>query len=155
LVLDLVRHGDAAAPPGGADADRPLSPAGRDAIARLAGRLKREGFRPRLILSSPLLRARQTASLLSEAGAAGFGIDPMLMPDGEPGDVVAGLEERQVREGHVLLVGHQPLLGRLVRHLAAREQSFATGTLVRLEFAAGIGAGAGRVSHVFGAGPSG
>ena len=149
LILDLVRHGEAlATQPGGTDADRPLSPEGREATAQLVARLKRERFLPSLILSSPLLRARQTAALLSEAAGMDFGIAPELVPEAELAGVVAALAQHGVRDGHVVLVTHLPLVRHLACHLIGRDQLFPDGTLVRIEFTAGLEPGAGRVTRV-------
>ena len=149
MILDLIRHGEAlATQPGGTDADRPLSPPGREATAQLAARLKRERFLPSLILSSPLMRARQTAALLSEAAGTDFGIAPELVPDAAPADIVAALAKRGVRDGHVVLVTHLPLVRHLACHLIGRDQLFPDGTLVRIEFTGGLEPGAGRVMRV-------
>src|SRR5438105_4961562 len=61
----LIRHADAL--PAGAggnldDESRPLSDEGVSQCAPLARALERLGIRPGVLVSSPLLRARQTAS---------------------------------------------------------------------------------------------
>src|SRR5262249_17651312 len=67
MRLFLVRHAEAA--PGEPDDLRPLTPAGRDAAREGAARLAAE--RPDAVLSSPLLRARQTAAAYAAAPAGG------------------------------------------------------------------------------------
>jgi phosphohistidine phosphatase len=144
LLLDLVRHGEALHPAEGGDALRPLSDAGRETIGRLAGHYAREASRPGAIFSSPLARARETADLLRAAlpGLAPAVLDE-LVPDGEPADVVAALSALDL-PGHVILVGHQPLMGRLTAFLAGgREVGFLAGGLVRLEFHGALARGAG------------
>ncbi len=152
FVLDLVRHGHApAAPPGGADAERRLSPAGRDAIARLAARLRGDGFHPDRILTSPYRRARETATLLREGAAASPEIQPLeeLAPEREPSEVVDALATLGRAATHVVLVSHQPLVGRLALHLTGVEQGFHAGTLVRIDFPGALEPGSGRVVRVF------
>lgn len=144
FLLDLVRHGEALQAAEGGDALRRLSDAGRETIGRLAGHYAREASRPGAIFTSPLARARETADLLCEALPA---LEPAvldeLIPDGEPADLVAALSARDL-PGHVILVGHQPLLGRLVAFLASgREAGFPAGALVRLEFPGALAARAG------------
>ena len=61
--LYLVRHAKAA--PGDPDELRPLTPEGREEARRLAERLAAE--RPDAVVTSPLLRARETAEVLARA----------------------------------------------------------------------------------------
>ena len=148
LRLDLLRHGEAL--PAGPDGDsaRRLSAAGRDSIARLAARFAREGWRPATVLASPLARAQESAAILVAGAAPGLEIETLetLAPEHDPEDVVAELTSR-VAHGHVVLVGHQPLLGRLVAHLASgREGGLPAGGLVRLEFQGDIGRGGATVA---------
>ena len=146
LVLAILRHGEAEPPAARGDAARPLSPAGRRAVGALAAGLAREGWRPDRILSSPMLRARQTAEIVRGAAPRAPAIEPLdeLLPESEPADVVAALDAHDVAAGVVLLVTHQPLAGRLAAHLSGVTPPFRPGTLVSIEFAAGPGAGRGR-----------
>jgi phosphohistidine phosphatase len=133
LRLDLVRHGEAEPSAGGGDAARKLSAAGRAAIERLAERLTRDGWRPTTLWASPLTRAQQTATILARAcpGLTIGTLDALL--DQEPADLVDELVRLEVQE-HVVLVGHQPLMGRLVSWLTGNtERAFRAGQLVRVE----------------------
>ncbi|MBF2080042.1 MAG: phosphohistidine phosphatase SixA [Synechococcales cyanobacterium T60_A2020_003] len=66
--LYLIRHGIAAERGTYAqDGDRPLTPAGQQRTTAVAKRLSDFGLRFDLILTSPLIRARQTAEILREA----------------------------------------------------------------------------------------
>ena len=58
--LVIVRHAEAA--PGEPDELRPLTPEGRETARALGERLAGEGLRPDAVLTSPLLRARETAA---------------------------------------------------------------------------------------------
>lgn len=69
LTLHLLRHGEVENPQGvayGRLAGFPLSDSGREGIARAARRLREEGVSPVRIVSSPLLRARQSAEIVAE-----------------------------------------------------------------------------------------
>ena len=145
--LDLLRHGEALPAAADGDSARRLSPSGRATIASLAERFAREGWRPDALWASPLARAQETASILAAVACPGtlIGILEALVPDREPEDVVRALAEVRPR-GHVVLVGHQPLLGRLAAYLSGgRESGFPAGGLVRLEMEDGLGRGVGKV----------
>lgn len=146
LCLDLVRHGEAQPSGVGGDAARRLTPAGRAAITSLAERLAREGWRPAAMWSSPLFRAQETAAILS-AACPGLLIETLdaLVPDAEPEELAAELVRRAPKQ-HVVLVGHQPLMGRLTAWLSGgREASFQAGALVRLEVVGGVRQGCATV----------
>src|SRR3970282_429154 len=87
VLLFLVRH--AHSDPGKPDELRPLSARGRGEAQVLAQRLAAHPTPPRLVLTSPILRARETAEALAEATAAELRIDERLAPragaGGRPG----------------------------------------------------------------------
>ncbi len=133
-VIYLVRHGIAGpAAAGLGNGDRRLSPEGKRKMRRVARGLKRLGVLPDVVLSSPLRRAEETASVV--AGVLDpklkVGIYPPLAPGHEPAEAVKGLRLcRAARE--VMLIGHQPDLGLLASHLLA-----GTSALVPLPFKKG------------------
>lgn len=139
MMLYVMRHGpaeDRAA--SGRDADRRLTAAGRAVVERAAQRLRARGAHLPRILTSPLVRARETAAILGlVAGTA-------RLPPEEHDDLAADqdLPLRLVGElaglGHdAVLVGHQPTVEALVRHLSGRRDvlptGFRTATVVALE----------------------
>jgi phosphohistidine phosphatase len=112
LRLYLVRHAEAA--PGEPDDLRPLTPAGHEAARALGARLAAEGVLVDAVLTSPLLRARETGAELGRP----LGVEPEPDERLAPGatvddvrDVVAGRGET------VVVVGHQPDCGELVAEL--------------------------------------
>jgi phosphohistidine phosphatase SixA len=140
--LDLLRHGDALAAIGGGDAERQLSDAGRDAITRVAEEYLRRGWHPERVYSSPLRRARQSAAILAHRikPAPDYEILDALVPDEPPEQVVGQLASAELPP-HVVLVGHQPSLGRLTAHLTGgREPSVPTAGVLVLRFQASIAA---------------
>lgn len=118
MDLHLLRHAEAEVQsPSGRDADRRLTAAGikrMKAVARAIARLD-PGYGA--ILISPLVRARQTAEPVAEA--CGFRgtlvVTDALVPSAEPERVLHEISGLGVKT--VLLVGHQPHLGRLFGHL--------------------------------------
>lgn len=120
-TLYLVRHGIAEPPQGSApDADRRLTPVGRRRLRRAAAGLARLGLQPAAILTSPLLRARETAAILAAALTTEGEVEVFARLEGGhvPADVVAGLHRHRAA-GSLMLVGHQPDLGRLASYLLA------------------------------------
>ncbi len=114
-MIYLLRHGDAEDDFGEGDAARRLTGKGR-AQADAAGlAMARLGFEPDCCLTSPKVRALDTAKL----ACAHLGIEPGLRQEIADGyydtlDLVAGL-------GDALLVGHEPdLSGEIARLTGAR-----------------------------------
>lgn len=146
LVLDLLRHGHALPAAEGGDEPRRLSERGRADIRRLATRLRDMGWRPEHAFTSPLPRARESAVIALEVAVPGLApaLLEALRPESAPEETLAAVAETGVATGHVLLVGHQPLLGMLAGLLTAgAPPALATGSLVRIEFGGRPRAGAG------------
>jgi phosphohistidine phosphatase len=104
MRLVIVRHAEAA--PGRPDELRPLTDAGRAQARRLGEELRADGVEPDAVLTSPLLRARETAAALALGEPA---VDERLAPGATPEDVRAAASGRGET---VLVVGHQPDCGR-------------------------------------------
>jgi phosphohistidine phosphatase SixA len=115
MRLILVRH--AHSDPGDPDELRPLSVRGRDEARALGERLAVE--QPDLVVSSPLLRARETAAAIAKAAGAELRIDERLAPGATPLDV---REAAAGRGETVLVVGHQPDCGRAVAVLTGGDE---------------------------------
>jgi phosphohistidine phosphatase len=147
LVLDLLRHGDAAPAAGDGDARRPLTATGREALVRLGERLAAQGVRYDRALASPLRRALESAEAVLGAFPEPIRIEPLeaLAPEAPPTRTLASLRQANVLTGHALLVGHQPLLGQLALLLSGAEARFAPGSLVRVALPPPLAAGTGRI----------
>ena len=112
--LYFLRHGKAAPRSTweGEDGLRPLTPEGEALMRREAKGMRRLGLAPDVIITSPLVRARQTAELLArharleipliEVAGLGPGGDPRVMA-------------RRINRLHqdVAIVGHEPHLSML------------------------------------------
>ena len=110
MRLLIVRHAEAA--PGDPDELRPLTAAGREHARELGRRLRAEGLAPDAVVTSPLLRARETATAL---GLGEPEVDERLAPGATPLDV---REAALLRGETVVVVGHQPDCGRAAAALA-------------------------------------
>lgn len=143
MRLIIMRHGQSPSVVEAgvkSDEDRPLSDQGRRDARRQAGRLAEKGFIPDLILTSPLLRARQTAS---EAARA-FKDKPRVesfdaLANQLPGDeLYRRLLDYGPRPGLVMLVGHMPQLAELFTALAGASMGFEPAAVAVVE-ASGLG----------------
>ncbi len=117
MEIFLVRHAHALdAEP---DALRPLSKRGEQQVRTLAAFLGRSGqFQPAELWHSPLVRARQTATLL--AVSLRLSAPLTLMPDLEPEDDPRAVARRIKAITHPLaIVGHEPHLSGLASLLIA------------------------------------
>src|SRR5215813_8505258 len=105
MKVMLVRHAEAA--PGDPDELRTLTPAGHEQARRLGERLRADGLEPDAVLTSPLLRARETAADL------GFG-EPEPLDALGPGATADDVRAAVAGRGRtVVVVGHQPDCGRI------------------------------------------
>jgi phosphohistidine phosphatase len=127
--LYLVRHAEAA--PGEPDELRPLTQEGREQARALGERLLGEDASPSVILTSPLLRARETGGELARALDVESESDERLAPGASADDVLAAIEGRG---DQVVVVGHQPDCGQIAAALTGGpEPRFPAGGLVVLE----------------------
>ena len=112
MDLILWRHADAH--DGAPDLARELTPKGRGQAARVAAWLGNhlpQGYR---LLASPAVRARQTA----EALAVPITTEKLLAP----GASVQAILQAAGTAGTVVVVGHQPELGRTIAYLLCGEE---------------------------------
>jgi len=101
MDLYLVRHAIAADRGEGAfpnDDERPLTPEGIHKFRLAARGLSELGMKPGRIVSSPLLRAKQTAEILRDAVAkdVAITISPSLTPNAEYGALLKALAAHYV-----------------------------------------------------------
>ena len=136
--LYVIRHG-LAEERGDAwpdDSKRPLTDEGMSRIRKAARALARIGVTIEVVLTSPLVRARQTAEQLAA------GLDPRpsmvnvdsLAPDGSYAAVIADLEKHG-RKCRIALVGHEPMIGELAaRFIGSRHPiEFRKGAVCRID----------------------
>jgi phosphohistidine phosphatase len=138
IELYLIRHGVAEAR-GEAwpdDSKRPLSAEGMSKLRKAGRALTRLGISFDVMVTSPLVRTRQTAEII--AGV----LDPhphivtaeSLAPGGGAAAVLADLE-KQAKRGRVALVGHEPGIGELAARLVGSRHAitFKKGAICRID----------------------
>ena len=147
MQLHLLRHAHAGNPATweGDDAARPLSDKGRAQADRLGRFLARVGFTPDVIVTSPKLRASQTAEIVGEHLKLTPRVDERL---GGPLDTAAvdALLESLGHPDAPVLVGHDPDFSELLAALCAAEGlSMRKGAFARIEIAWPLRAGGGEL----------
>jgi phosphohistidine phosphatase len=127
IELYIVRHAIAAdrGPKYPDDRLRPLTPDGIEKFKEAVKGLASLNIVVDLVLTSPLVRARETATIL----AAGLGRRPIeeldaLVPGGRHAAIVEAIAHQSKKYPRLALVGHEPDLGELASRLIA-----ATGTI--------------------------
>jgi len=146
--LCFLRHADAGDPEAWTrpDAERPLSDKGKRQADRLARFLESTAFRPDAILTSPKIRAEQTARPVADHLGVGLAIEPRL---GAPFDLPtleailhdAGDPERPI------VVGHDPDFSDLVAELmGAPSLAMKKGAFLRIDVERPLRAGTGRLA---------
>lgn len=150
----LVRHAVAAERGAfeGPDADRPLTPKGRKQFRSFVRWLRKEIDPPPVIVTSPLVRAIETAEILRRAmGLKKKDIvqSDVLSPGGDP---VALLElAARTSTEAVALVGHEPDLSQaLSRFIGGGEFNFGKGFVAAVDFAGDLKPGRGCLSWMAG-----
>jgi phosphohistidine phosphatase len=126
-MIWLLRHGDAEDGEGKPDADRELTGKG-ERQGRLAGlALAKLGVELDACLTSPKLRALDTAKLACEALAVEPEVDERLRGgDFDPLELAAG-------RGEVLLVGHEPDFSRAVAAVTGSRVKMKKGGLAAID----------------------
>ena len=122
----LVRHAEAA--PGEPDELRPLTPDGRATARTLGEQLATEHLDA--VVSSPLLRARETAEPIAKAAQLVPETDPRLAPGADAQNLRDALTGRGAT---VVAVGHQPDCAEIVLELTGNRVRFAPGAVVEIE----------------------
>ncbi len=117
--LLLVRHGKAVDSHPAGDRHRELSAQGRERIQALLPKVAAQGFKADLSLSSPYLRAQQTAELFSAVLPTPHRADsPTLTPDGDAAELLEELNvwaEQGIRSA--VLFTHNPFVSELAQWL--------------------------------------
>jgi phosphohistidine phosphatase len=118
MELYVLRHGIAADPSmHGRDADRPLTDEGRAKLGKIVHAFARLNVEVDQVLTSPYVRAKQTASIAADALGAPLQEVPALAAGADPASIVAALRDVAGSSTSVMIVGHEPDLGRLVTFL--------------------------------------
>jgi phosphohistidine phosphatase len=124
MEIWILRHAKAEeGGPATPDEERALTAGGHDRMRSVAKAIAR--LEPKLdaILTSPLLRARQTAEPVARALSLQDDVieSEALLPDADPKEILREIERRGFRRA--LVVGHMPHLGKLLGYLLTGRSS--------------------------------
>ncbi|MFZ9964916.1 MAG: phosphohistidine phosphatase SixA [Terrimicrobiaceae bacterium] len=115
MIIYFLRHADAE-DLAESDFDRKLTPKGLDQAARVGKFCKKNGIKPEVFLTSPLVRARQTAEIVGKK----IGVTPVIADwlacGMTPATLIQNLEPLSTKSS-ALLVGHEPDLSTAVSYL--------------------------------------
>ncbi len=115
MEIYILRHGIAVergTPRYKKDSDRPLTKEGEEKMHQIADAMLGMGLKFDLILSSPYVRAKQTAQIVARQFDEEVTFTKFLEPDGNVPEVIAEINDEKPQR--VLLVGHEPDLSRLI-----------------------------------------
>ena len=138
MQIYLLRHGIAEdARPGQADADRALTTEGVKKLREMLKRALLAGVAPSVIVTSPYVRARQTAELAAEILGYEEALAPSskLTPMASPADTWEEVRALR-REPSLLLVGHEPHMSSFTGFLLGAPElrvDFKKGAMVRID----------------------
>ncbi len=144
MHLFLLRHGEAEGGP--IDAERALTAVGREQAGAAARALLPLEQRPQTILTSPLLRARQTAEIAGEIlQIRSIVITEYLTPASDHRQLFNILNARG--DDSCLVIGHEPYLSTMVSLLVTGSRTskveVKTGGLLYIETAGAAGRSSG------------
>jgi phosphohistidine phosphatase len=138
IELYLIRHG-IAADRGEAwpdDAKRPLTQKGSARLRRTADALDALGVAFDQIVTSPLVRCRQTADVLAErlGAKASIAVSDALAPGGTTAQAIEELG-KHARRKRIAIVGHEPGIGELAAKLVGARSAleFKKGAVCRID----------------------
>jgi len=143
MNLYFLRHGIATVNPksdNAPDSERPLTPKGMKRMRKAAKGLHRMGIPFDSILTSPLVRAHQTAEIFAQALGLGDHLEEIsaLAPGNSVSDLWSSLTSYKDHE-HLLIVGHEPFLSTALGYLLTHDEKrsvnvvFKKGGLCRVE----------------------
>ena len=127
-IVHLCRHATAAE--GEPDELRELTPQGVDQARALGRQLAASPDPPGVVLTSPLVRARQTAELVAEETGAEVRVEPLLAPGATVDALRSAVHDAG---GPVATVGHQPDCSEIALAITGRDPGFPPGGVARLE----------------------
>jgi len=123
MNLYIIRHAIAVdeGTPEYQDNERPLTDKGRKKMRQIAKGMRNLGVDLDLILSSPYVRAKETAEVLAEVFKikSDIAFSDNLIPMGDPDVLIAEINEKHGTSNTIALVGHEPQLTALMSMLVA------------------------------------
>jgi len=156
MLVYLVRHGiavdreDPDCPP---DAERPLTKKGIEKAQLVMKGLVELGAKPAMILSSPLVRALQTAEIAAKAfhyPKDKIRLTNALLPEADPIMLTRELARLSVKQ--LLCTGHAPHMDEFISHATGSRRSFTAlkkAGVACVEFETGVAPGAGVLTALY------
>jgi phosphohistidine phosphatase len=128
MELYILRHAIAGVRSGafpGGDSQRPLTVDGIEKMRRGARGMRAMELSFDVILSSPYVRAKQTAEIVAAIFELTSKLEFLsaLAADGNPKSLVDELKRKYGKRKSILLVGHEPYLSRLISLLISGSTS--------------------------------
>jgi phosphohistidine phosphatase len=128
MILYLIRHGiavDRADPKSPPEAERPLTASGVQKTRSAALGLRALGVKPDVLITSPYVRAAQTAEIFAEA--VGFSLEKIRMSDAlkpaaNPAEILKEIAHLRAKEAACF--GHAPHLDLMISQLAGARGAF-------------------------------
>ena len=134
-TLYILRHAKSSwDDPDLADFDRPLNGRGKTAAPFMGEVMRRKGWMPEVILSSPAVRARETARRAKKGGdlEADIKHDERIY-EASPQTLRQVASEIEDGADSAMIVGHNPGMEGLVRFLTGKAESMPTAALAVIE----------------------
>ncbi len=128
MILYVVRHGiavDRTDPKSPPEPERPLTAEGVQKTRSAALGLKELDVKPDVLITSPYLRAAQTAEIFAEAlgfPTSKIRVSNALKPAANPADIVKEISHLKAKE--LMCVGHAPHLDQLIAQLVGARGVF-------------------------------
>ncbi len=134
-TLYVLRHAKSSwSDPDVADFDRPLNERGKAAATFMGKLIRDNGFSPDIILSSPAVRAKQTAMLVKDAGklSAAIKFDERIY-EASPQTLRLVMSELDKEKKTAMLVGHNPGTEGFIKYLTNNQVPMPTAALAVIE----------------------
>jgi len=123
MDIYLLRHGEAGkrVPVASKDTERALTAAGRREMEEVGGAMAKIGYKFDVVASSPLKRAKETATMVSKALGGKNSVEewPELSPEGSRSAFYRRLGKLKAGS-KVLCVGHEPYLTLAIGDITGR-----------------------------------
>jgi phosphohistidine phosphatase len=136
MEIYLLRHGEAGqrVPAATRDSERALTAAGKKEIEEIGDAMAAMGYEFDIVATSPLKRAKDTASIVNKALKRKSGIEewPELSPEGNRETLYKRLAK--IKPGSVVMcVGHEPYLTTAIGEITGRGNGESSGFRIALK----------------------
>ena len=154
-TLFILRHAKSSwSAPDLSDFERPLNERGLRAARFMGELMGKNGFQPSVILSSPAVRAKQTAQLVKKSGRLGADIRfEERIYEASPQSLRQVVSEIGDSYPSAMLVGHNPGIEGFIRFLTGKLEPMPTAALAVIELNIDnwklIGDGCGDLQNIF------